>query len=215
MPHPCLEHLKCVNRVYHKELDALRGKTQMYGKLFTSTFYLSAFTFGGGYVIISLMKKKFVDELQWVSEEEMLNLTSIAQSSPGAVAVNAAMLLGYRVAGVWGALVTILGTILPPLITLSILSLFYTAFRDNAVVSAVLKGMQAGVAAVIADVVWNLGGGVLKQKDALSVIVMAGAFIATFFLKVNVLYIILACGGIGAAKVLLQRKKARKDGERP
>ncbi len=193
----------------------MSAKTHVYRKLFTSAFYLSAFTFGGGYVIISLMKKKFVDELHWIAEEEMLNLTAIAQSSPGAVAVNVAFLLGYRIAGIGGALVTILGTVLPPLITLSVISLFYTAFRSNPVVSAVLKGMQAGVAAVIADVVWNLGGGVLKQKDALSVIVMAGAFIATFFLKVNVLYIILACGGIGAAKVLLQRKKARKDGERP
>lgn len=60
------------------------------------------------------MKKKFVDDLQWIGEEEMLNLTAIAQSSPGPVAVNAAMLMGYRVAGVLGALVTILGTVLPP-----------------------------------------------------------------------------------------------------
>jgi len=112
----------------------------------------------------------------------MLNLTAIAQSSPGAVAVNAAILLGYRVAGISGALVTILGTILPPFITLSIISIFYTAFRDNTVVNAVLKGMQAGVAAVIADVVMSLGSNVFKQKDIVSVIVMVGAFISTIFL---------------------------------
>ncbi|ODM26383.1 chromate transporter [Acetivibrio mesophilus] len=191
----------------------MKSKKHVYRKLFASTFYLSAFTFGGGYVIIPLMKKKFVDDLQWIEEDEMLNFTAIAQSSPGPVAVNVAMLLGYRIAGVLGALVTILGTILPPLITLSVISIFYTAFRDNAVVNAVLKGMQAGVAAVIADVVMNLGGNVFKQKDIVSVIIMVGAFIATFFLGINVMYIILVCGCIGAVKLLIQMKKVQKDGD--
>lgn len=191
----------------------MENRKNVYRKLFTSTFYLSAFTFGGGYVIIPLMKKKFVDDLQWIEEEEMLNLAAIAQSSPGAVAVNASMLLGYRIAGILGALVTILGTILPPFIILSIISFFYAAFRENVVVNAVLKGMQAGIAAVIVDVVLNLGGNVLKEKDLISAIVMTGAFIATFFLKINVMYIILVCGCIGAIKILVQLKKVKKDGD--
>lgn len=191
----------------------LKNKKHIYRKLFTSTFYLSAFTFGGGFVIIPLMKKKFVDDLQWIKEDEMLNLAAIAQSSPGAVAVNASILLGYRVAGILGALVTILGTILPPLIIISVISLFYTAFRENIVVNAVLKGMQAGVAAVIADVVMNLGGNVIKEKDIISALVMVCAFATTFFFKVNVMYIILVCGCIGAAKILIQAKKTPKDGD--
>jgi Chromate transporter. len=158
------------------------------------------------------MKKKFADELHWIDENEMLNLAAIAQSSPGPVAVNAAILLGYRVAGITGALLTILGTVLPPFITLSVVSLFYTAFRDNAVVNAVLKGMQAGIAAVIADVVLNLGGNVLKEKDIISATIMAGAFIATFLFKVNVIYIILICGSIGALNLYLKIKKIKKDG---
>lgn len=189
------------------------NKKHIYRKLFISTFYLSAFTFGGGYVIISLMKKKFVDDLQWIDEEEMLNLTAIAQSSPGAVAVNASILLGYRMAGIVGAMVAVLGTVLPPLIIISIISFFYTAFRDNIVVNAVLKGMQAGVAAVIADVVLNLGSNVVKEKDLISVLVMIGAFIATFFLKINVMYIILLCGSIGVIKAIFQRRKAKKGGD--
>jgi len=191
----------------------LKNKKNIYIKLFISTFYLSAFTFGGGYVIIPLMKKKFVDDLQWIEDDEMLNLTAIAQSSPGAVAVNAAILLGYRVAGILGALVTILGTVLPPFITLSVISIFYTAFRDNIVVNAVLKGMQAGVAAVIADVVLNLGSNVLKQKDIVSMIIMVGAFIATFFFRINIIYIVLVCGCMGAAKILIQMKKVQKGGD--
>lgn len=187
-------------------------KKHIYWKLFSSTFYLSAFTFGGGYVIIPLMKKKFVDKLHWIDEEEMLNLTAIAQSSPGAVAVNASILLGYRVAGVLGALITLLGTILPPLIILSIISLFYTAFRESNVVNAVLKGMQAGVAAVIADVVLNLGGNIIKKKDFISVFIMIVAFIFTFFLKINAMYIILICGCSGVIRVILQNKLKKEGG---
>lgn len=189
----------------------MQDRKAVYWKLFSSTFYLSSFTLGGGYVIIPLMKKKFVDELSWVEEEEMLNLTAIAQSSPGAVAVNASILLGYHVAGIPGAIVTIFGTILPPLIIISIISMFYQAFRSNPVVSAVLTGMQAGVAAVIADVIVTLGGNVAKQRDVLSIAMMILAFVASFVFKVNVMYIILACACVGALRILLKRKADKKD----
>lgn len=166
--------------------------------LFRSTFFLSAFTFGGGYVIIPLMKKKFVDELEWLEEEEMLNMAAIAQSSPGAMAVNASILVGWRLMGLTGALVAIVGTILPPFIILSIISMFYTAFRDNVVVSAVLKGMMAGVSAVIFDVVLTMGGKIIKTKKLLPVFIMVGAFIAYFVFHVNIIFIILFCGTLGA-----------------
>lgn len=167
-------------------------------KLFYSTFFLSAFTFGGGYVIIPMMKKKFVEELGWLEEEEMLNIAAMAQSSPGAMAVNASVLVGWQLMGISGALVAMMGTVLPPLIILSVISLFYTAFRDNAVVSAVLRGMMAGVCAVIFDVVITMGGNVIKAKKLLPVLIMAGTFLAYFVLHVNIIYIILFCGTLGA-----------------
>ena len=97
---------------------------QKYKKLFFSTFKLSACTFGGGFVIIPLMRKKFVEELGWIQEDEMMDLAAIAQSSPGAIAVNASILVGYHVAGIPGAMLTVLGTVLPPLIIISIISMF-------------------------------------------------------------------------------------------
>ena len=97
-------------------------KQNTFTKLFLSAFQLSACTFGGGFVMIPLMQKKFVDELHWIEEQEMMDLTAIAQSSPGAIAVNASILVGYHVAGVFGALITVLGTVLPPLIIISIIS---------------------------------------------------------------------------------------------
>lgn len=180
-----------------------------YLKLFTSTFYLSAFTFGGGYIIIPLLRKKFVEEYHWIDESEMLDLMAIAQSSPGAIAVNASILIGYRLAGIMGSLMTIIGTVLPPLIILSVISFFYTSFRDNIIVNSVLKGMQAGVAAVIIDVTITMGKDVLKEKNALSIIVMIAAFIATYFLKINVIFIILICGILG---IISTSKKNKQKG---
>ena len=129
-----------------------REKMCRYWTLFLSTLKLSACTFGGGFVIIPLMRKKFVEELGWIDEQEMLDLTAIAQSSPGAIAVNASILVGYHVAGVTGALLTVCGTVLPPLLIISVISLFYRAFRDNAIVNMAMKGMLCGVAAVICGV---------------------------------------------------------------
>lgn len=85
-------------------------------KLFITNLYLSAFTFGGGYVIITLMKKKYVDELDWIKEKEMLDLIAIAQSAPGAIAINGAIVIGFKLAGIFGALISILATIIPPLL---------------------------------------------------------------------------------------------------
>lgn len=191
-----------------------RTEKHFYGKLFLSTFYLSAFTFGGGYVIIPLMKKKFVDQFKWIEEREMLDIAAIAQSSPGAIAVNASILIGYRLAGFLGACITILGTVLPPMITLSVISLFYTAFRDSAAVSAVLNGMQAAVAAVIVDVVISMGVGIVKSKSILSIFIMAAAFIATYFFEINIILIILVCGILGALSTLVQQRKKKKGEQR-
>lgn len=185
---------------------------EKYKQLFLSTFKLSACTFGGGFVIIPLMRKRFVEELGWIEEQEMLDLAAIAQSSPGAIAVNASILVGYHVAGVPGALLTVLGAVLPPLIIISIISLFYQAFRDNVIVSMAMAGMLCGVAAVIFDVVINMAKTVLKQKRLLPLLVMVGAFTAVRFFDVNIILIILICGIIGAADTCLHRpgKEAAK-----
>lgn len=173
-------------------------KRKIYQKLFTSTFQLSACTFGGGFVIIPLMRKKFVEELHWIEEQEMLDLTAIAQSSPGAIAVNASILVGYHVAGISGALVTLIGTVLPPLIIISVISFFYKAFRDNPIVNMAMMGMLAGVAAVILDVVLTMTKGILKEKRLLPVLMLVVSFAAVRFFQVNIILIILTCGVIGA-----------------
>ncbi|WP_243139855.1 chromate transporter [Faecalibacterium prausnitzii] len=147
-------------------------------KLFLSTLYISSFTFGGGFVIVTFMKKKFVDELHWIDEQEMLDMTALAQSSPGAIAVNAAILVGWQVEGLIGMIVAVLGTIIPPMVILSVISVFYNAFATNRYIALLLKGMQAGVAAVILDVVFDLGGKVLKTRSWVYIVLMVAAFVA-------------------------------------
>ena len=179
-------------------------------KLFFSTLYLSAFTFGGGYVIVTLMKKKFVDKLHWIEENEMLDLVAIAQSSPGAIAVNGAIVVGYKLAGILGALVAIIATIIPPFVIIALISVFYNAFRDNFIISSLLEGMQAGVGAVIASVVFDMGVDVVREKSAASDIIMALSFIAACFLDVNVVYIVLFCAALGVIRTLLQKRRRAK-----
>lgn len=176
----------------------MKKDASFYWTLFLSTFTLSAFTFGGGYVIVPLMQKRFVKELEWITEEEMLDLVAIAQSSPGPIAVNASIIIGYRMAGIRGALLSVLGTSLPPLVIITIVSYFYLAFRDNAIVNAVLFGMQAGVAAVIVNVVIDMVKGITKNKKILPIIVMILAFLAAAFTSINIVVILFICGAIGA-----------------
>ena len=160
-------------------------------------------------MIVTLMKKKFVDERHWIEEDEMLDLIAIAQSSPGAIAVNGAIVVGYKLAGVPGAFTSIIGTIIPPFLIISLISVCYNVFRDNFIVSQLLEGMQAGVAAVIAVVVYEMGAGVVQGKNVASVLIMAGAFIAACIFGVNAVYIVIVCLLIGVARALAgERRKS-------
>lgn len=180
-----------------KQAKQTKQTKNIYWDLFKTTFYISAFTFGGGFVIVSLLQKEFVEKRKLLAEKEMLDLVAIAQSSPGVIAVNTSILIGYRLAGVRGALVNILGTVLPPFLIMSVIAAFYTSFRDNAVVSALLRGMQAAVLAVIIDAILNLGKTALRGQKVFASCLMAVAFVALAVWKINVAWIILFCGVLG------------------
>lgn len=172
--------------------------------LFTSMLTISSFTFGGGFVIVTLMKRRFVDELGWMDEDEMLDIAAMAQSTPGAIAVNAAVLTGTRIGGTIGMLVAVLGTVIPPFVLLSVLSLCYEAFRQLYPVRLALAGMQAGVAAVILDVAWGLGKNVVRKKDRVDLVLMALVFIAQWFINLNTAVIILSAAAVGLARGLIR-----------
>lgn len=186
----------------------LNGK--LLGQLFTTMFSLSACTFGGGFVIVSLMKKKVVEERHWLEEDEMLDITAIAQSSPGPILVNASVILGYRLQGIAGSLAAVGGSILPPMILLSLIAVFYDWFRQNAVVNTALTVMRAGVAAVICDVVINLAKNVLGTKKPLYIVLMVSTFILGYFLNISAIYIILGCLVSGIFCVIFDQRKKRR-----
>nr|WP_312579181.1 chromate transporter [Sedimentibacter sp.] len=171
---------------------------KFFWKLFITTFSLSAFTIGGGYVIVPLMRQKFVEELKWIEEEEMLNIVAISQSAPGPIAVNTSIMAGYRLAGVPGAMISILGTVLPPLIIITIVSKFYAALKSNSSVNAVLLGMRAGVAAVIINVIIKMVNDILKKKSYISILIMISSFVAAVAFDVNAALVIVICGIFGA-----------------
>ncbi len=194
-------------------------KSKKLAVLFLEMLKISAFTFGGGFVIIPLLRRVFVENRKWIGEEEMMDLTAIAQSAPGPIAVNAAILTGYRVAGVPGAAISVLGTVIPPLVILSVISLFYNAFRENLYVNILMAGMLCGVAAVILNVVLDLlrllfASG--KKTDSrgekgISLILLVGAFVANRYFGVPIILIILVCGLLGLLLYFL--KKSGKEGE--
>ena len=178
-----------------------KSKAWILWTLFKSMFVLSSCTFGGGFVIVSLMKKKFVEELQWLDEDEMLDVTAITQSAPGPLPVNASVIIGYRMAGILGSLSAVFGTILPPMIVLSIISLFYNQFRTNKYI------------AVIFDVVINLAKNVFKTRRILYIAMMIIAFVCTYFLGVSAMIVILVCLGIGLLDLLVSvlKEKHKKE----
>lgn len=186
----------------------MKRDASFFWKLFKATFALSAFTFGGGCVIVPLMREKFVNRYHWLQEEEMLNLTAIAQSAPGPLAVNASILVGFHLAGLPGAAVTILGTILPPFLILSVISWVYTWFKSNIFISLMLRGMQAGVAAVVLDVTISMAQCVFAEHQIRPILIMILALVATLVFHVNVIWVLLFGAGVSIFDLLITRVKA-------
>lgn len=175
----------------------MENNKSIYKTLFTSTFYLSTFTFGGGYVIVPLMEKKFVKELNWITEDDMLDLVAIGQSAPGPIAVHTAILVGYKMAGVLGALVSTIGTVLPPFLIMTLVSYIYILVRDNIIINNLLLGMSAGVAAIIVNVVYNMAMRIVRKHKIIPILVMIASMIAGIIFQVNIIWILLISAIIG------------------
>lgn len=190
----------------------MKRTVKFYFKLFMSVFVISAITVGGGYVIVPLMKKEYVDKLKWIKSEEMVDLIAIAQSSPGAMAVNTAVLVGYRTGGVLGAVIGALGAVVPPLISITLIYFAYAAFKENKIAYAFLSGVKIGVAAVIIDVVIGMVSSILKKKSILSIFILLISFLLVYFARVNVIIVIFGCILIGIINSLFQIGGRNKSG---
>lgn len=178
----------------------MESKANKLLSLFTTTFLISTST-SGGYAIVGMIKNTFVNKKKWLSEEEMMDLLAIGQSTPGPIAINTSILVGYRVAGLLGAIVTMLGTTLPPLIIMSVVAICYEQFKDIKVIRYFMHGMQAGVAALLVNVTIDLFINLTKLKSILNYILFVLAFIIIKFTNINVLIVALVCAICGIIKV--------------
>ncbi len=178
-----------------------------YWHIFIEMFKISAFTFGGGYVVIPMVEKAFVDKYHYFSKEELIDMATIAQSSPGAIAINLSALSGYRIANTKGVILACFGSVLPPMILLGIISNFYDAFIANEVISAILHGMEAGVLVLLVDVLVTMSTSLVKSKDYFLYLMLGASFFASFIMQINAFLILLVAILICIVYVLVRRVK--------
>ena len=189
--------------------DLKKEKLRKLWILFVTMLGISATT-NGGYAIVAVMRDKFENKYHWLEENELLDLSSIAQSVPGPIAVNGAVLVGYRIGGFPGALAAMAGTILPPLVIMILVCSFYTVICSNETVRYFMKGMQAGVVALLASVTIDLFRKTQKEKNIFSLVIITAVFAAAWFTDMNKFVIALLCAGAGVIKTAVTIKSAGK-----
>lgn len=164
-------------------------------ELFLTFLKIGAFTFGGGYAMIPLIKEEVVTRKGWITAEDVLDVVAIAESTPGPIAINSATFVGYKTAGFWGSLAATIGVSLPSFLIIYAISFILKQFENFAAVKYAFTGIRAAVLALIVNALCSMYKACPKGK--VSCILMASAFVMTAFLNVSVLYIILICGFVG------------------
>lgn len=130
---------------------------KFYIDLFLAFFRIGAFTLGGGYAMVPLIEREVVENKKWLEGTEFIDALAIAQSLPGPIAVNTSVFVGYKVRGLVGSLVGLLGTVLPSFICMLVIAAFFSQIRENPTVAAIFTGIRPAVVALIAASVWSLG----------------------------------------------------------
>lgn len=185
----------------------MKKSKKTYLWLLKINLFISTFTFGGGYVVVPMVRRYFVNQKQYFTEEDLVGMAAVAQSTPGAIAINLSALAGYRVAGIMGAVVSCVAAVIPPFVILGLVSVFYTAFISNAIVAAVLKGMQAGVAALIVDLIIDMCSMILKKRSLFLSVLIPAAFFANFVMGINVALILIICCCLCVVRVFWGKRK--------
>lgn len=162
------------------------------GSLFTTFFHIGLFTIGGGYAMIPLIEAKVVDEKQWITREDLLDLMAVAQSCPGIFAVNIAIFIGYKLRGIPGALMSTLGCIMPSFLIILAIALFFRQFQDNVWVARAFRGIRPCVVALIAAPTFKMAQ-TAKITWTNVWIPVLGAFLIWMF-GVSPIWVIVAAG---------------------
>ncbi|MBC8569731.1 chromate transporter [Oscillospiraceae bacterium NSJ-54] len=183
--------------------------------LFLTFLKIGAFTFGGGYAMIALMQREVVEKRHWITDEDIMDIITIAESTPGVIAVNSATFIGYKTAGFWGAFFATLGVTLPSFVVISVISLFFVQFKSLKIVAYAFEGIRAGIAVLIVSAVIKLSK--YCPKDLFSFLLAALAFFASAFFDVSSIYLLLTgmmCGIVyQVIKVRRTSTVSGKDGD--
>ncbi|MBQ8506077.1 MAG: chromate transporter [Clostridia bacterium] len=163
-------------------------------EIFLTFLKIGAFTFGGGYAMIPLIQREVVEKKKWITDEDILDIVAIAESTPGPIAINAATFVGYRTAGFRGAFCATFGVVLPSFIIIALISFVLEQFQGLKAVQYAFFGVRAGVLALILKAFWNMAK---QQKGKFAYIIAAAAFVLAAVLKLNVLIVILLCAAAG------------------
>lgn len=189
----------------------LKNKLKTCAWLFGINLFISAFAFGGGFTVIPMIRKYFVQKKHIIDDDELMGMTAMAQSAPGAIAINLSTLAGFRVSGIAGAISSGIGAVTPPLVILSIVSIWYTTVQSNHTISIFFKGMQAGVAALIVEFVATAYKGIIKGKSIFFIIITPAVLIASFLFSINIVVIISICIFLSILRVFLNKRKIKND----
>jgi chromate transporter len=164
-------------------------------KMFWGFFRIGAFTIGGGYAMLPLMEREFVEKQKWVNPEEMVDIIALVQSLPGVIAVNTSVFIGYKLGGLIGAVVALAGVILPSILIILIIAVLLLNIQGSPVAQRAFAGVRAGVAALIAIAAARLSKRAIR--DTWGIVLAVAAFIAIVFFDVHAIYAILAGAFLG------------------
>ncbi|MCH1976490.1 chromate transporter [Enterococcus hirae] len=182
-------------------------KLKLYLWLASINLFISSFTFGGGYVIVPIINKYFVEKKELFTNEELIEMAAVAQSSPGAIAINLSFLTGNKVAGISGGIISVTSSITPPMIILALISNWYDTFAQNITVMTIMKGMQVAVTALIIGVIIDMYQLIRLENSRLLIGLIPLSFIANTLFKLNVVFILLFNMGICLIHTYFQRAK--------
>lgn len=173
--------------------------------LFLTFFKIGAFTFGGGHAMIPLIQKEAVENKGWVTDDDILEIIAIAESTPGPVAINSATFVGYRTAGFFGAVCATFGVVLPSFLIILAIAYLMNSFMELEPVQYAFKGINAGVLALLFKALWNMYK--KSPKGWVSYVVMAASFLLTSILKVNIFLVIVCCAVFGLVTSLIAQRR--------
>ena len=176
--------------------------------LFLTFLKIGAFTFGGGYAMIPLIQREIVFRRGWITEDDVLEITVIAESTPGPIAVNTATFVGYQVAGFFGAAAATVGVVLPSFVIIAAISYVLRQFESLAAVRYAFFGIRAGVLALLVTALVSMARKL--GRNVLNIIIALAAFVFTGIFGFDVIPVLIACAVVGLISSLVTAKKADK-----